>query len=109
MGMRPARLWSWLAAMTRNGLGTNARIMITSDRRRPRVARARSSMSRCASCSNCLSLFTANLQVGNCLRGGVEDALDGGAIDTTAELADARCEAGESGLERDVGLVRRAR
>src|SRR4051794_31380492 len=93
IGMRPDRSISLLVAITRNGLGMKATIMISSDRRRPRDARAVSSASRRASWSNCASLFIADLQVGDCLCGGVEDALDGGTVDTTAELADAFCEA----------------
>src|SRR3954466_5784899 len=99
MGMRPARLWSLLVAMTRNGLGTKARIMITSDRRRPRLVKACSSVSRRASWSNCLSLSTVDLQVGDCSCGLVEDSLDGSAVDTAAEFADLRREAREGGFE----------
>src|SRR6476660_3641355 len=108
-GRTPSKLLSSLATMTRNGAGTKARIMITSDRHRPRDASAWSSSSRLASCSNCSSLFIADLQVGDRLRGIVEDALDGGAVDTTAQLADAIHEPVENGLPRGLGLERSAR
>src|SRR3954466_14999257 len=90
--------------MSTNGIGMKARIMISSIRRRPRDASALSSVSRCASWSNCASLSTADLQVGDCPCGGVEDALDGGAVNTTAELRDACCEPCEGRLQRSLGL-----
>src|SRR3954464_7519521 len=78
--------------------------MSRSARRRPRDARALSSVSRRASCSNCASLSIADLQVGDCLCGGVEDALDGGAVNPTAELGYPCREPCERGLQPTVGL-----
>src|SRR3954469_3263154 len=104
IGMSPTGSWSLLRAMTTNGLGTKASIMITRDRRRPRDASALKSVSRRASWSNCASLSIADLQVGDCLSGVVEDALDGGAVNTTAELVDPCCEPCEGRLQRTVGL-----
>src|SRR4051812_6781677 len=102
-GMKAARSTLSFVAMITNGLGMKARSMIKSDRRRPRDARALSSVSRRASWSNCASLSIANLQVGDCLCGGGEDALDGGAVNTTAELGDACSEPCEDRLQRTVG------
>src|SRR3954452_21468516 len=90
--------------MSTNGIGMKARIMISRDRRRPRDASALSSVSRRASWSNCASLSIADLQVGDCLCGGVEDALDGGAVNTTAEPGNPCCEPCEGRLQRSVGL-----
>src|SRR5437763_257308 len=78
--------------------------MSSSARRRPRTASVVSSVSRRASRSNCSSLSIADLQVGDRFGGVVEDPLDGGAVDMTAELADAGGEAGEGCLERRIGL-----
>src|SRR4051812_1131524 len=104
IGMRPVTsTWSFVA-MTTNGLGMKATIMISSIRRRPRDASALSSVSRCASWANCGSLSIANLQVGDCLCGGVEDALDGDAVNTTAELGDPCCEPCQRGLQRNARL-----
>src|SRR3954470_4733658 len=102
--MTPARSSSLLIAMSTNGIGVKARIMIISIRRRPRDASALSSVSRRASWSNCASLSIADLQVGDCLCGGVEDALDGGAVNTTAELDDPCCEPCEGRLQRSIGF-----
>src|SRR3954447_2809369 len=107
--MTPARSRSSLIAMSTNGIGAKATIMIISIRRRPRDASALSSVSRCASWANCASLSIADLQVGDCLCGGVEDALDGGAVNTTAEFGDACCEPCERRLQRSVGLESDAR
>src|SRR4051812_43103233 len=104
IGMRPERSISLLVAITTNGLGMKASIMISSDRRRPRDASALRSASRSASCWNCASLSIADLQVGDCLCGGVEDALDGGAVHATGELGDAFCEPGDRRLQRSVGF-----
>src|SRR3954462_63174 len=90
--------------MNTNGIGMKARIIMISDRRRPRDASALSSVSRRASWSNCASLSIADLQVSDCLCGGVEDALDGGAVNTTAELGDPCCEPCEGRFQRSVGL-----
>src|SRR5947209_1819786 len=90
--------------MSTNGIGMKAKTMISSIRRRPRDASALSSVSRRASWSNCGSLSIADLQVGDCLCGGVEDALDGGAVNTTAELGHPRCEPCQRGLQPTVGL-----
>src|SRR3954453_23297322 len=96
-------------AMSANGIGMKARIMISSIRRRPRDASAVSSVSRRASWSNCTSSSIADLQVGDCVCGGVEDALDGGAVNTTAELGDPCYEPCEGRFQRGVGVELDAR
>src|ERR1035437_3665844 len=107
-GMTPSRVVSWLVSMTMIGLGTKARTMINSDRCRPRDASARSSSFRRASWSNCSSLSIAELQVCDRLRSFVENALDGGGVDTTTQIVDASHEPVENELQRGVRLLDRA-
>src|SRR3954470_16356329 len=108
-GTYPVNSVSWFVAMTTNGLGMSATIMMISDRCRPRDASALSSASRRASWSKRESLSIADLQVGDCLCGGVENALDGGAVDTTAELGDRGGEPRECWFQRRAGVESRAR